>query len=343
MTQQRRKIPPQALARVADIVAGRRAPNPRPVPRAAKPPSPAKPAAGNADLMAYAALAGATLLWTGNFTVGRAISGEIAPLSLNFLRWALAILLFTPVGLPLLVAHWDNIKRDALWVIGLGASGVAAFQTLVYYGVAATPVLNAVLIIAATPAIILFVNAFLARSTPRAVQLIGASFSLAGAITLIVRGDLDRLMSMALGPADVIMLAAAATWAGYTLLLRNHPKDTPPAAALYASMIAGLALLTPFAAPELISAPPALDRWDVLGAVAYVAIFASLAAFALWTYGVRRIGPVRAGLFLNLMPLWAAVLGLTLLGEHLEPYHGPGAALVLLGVLLVNRPAKTET
>lgn len=287
----------------------------------------------------WLALAAATLFWTGNFTVGRAVGGEIEPLALTFFRWALAILIFAPFAARAVLRDSDALWRARWWVLGLGATGVAAFQTFVYYGVAQTPVFNAVLFINITPAVIMAVNAALTRTAPTPRQILGLLCSLAGAVVLIVRGDLERLLSLAFSAGDIWLVAAAATWAGYTLLLRAHPKDVAPEAGLMSSMVVGLALLTPIAAPAMLETPPPLDRIEIWAAIVYVAVFASIAAFALWNFGVRRLGPVRAGQTLNLMPVWAALLGALLLGDPLEPYHAPGAGLVLLGVLLTGRAA----
>lgn len=287
----------------------------------------------------WLALAGATLFWTGNFTVGRAVAGQIEPIALTFFRWTLAIVVFAPFAAAAVMRSRAALWRSRWWVLGLGASGVAAFQIFVYYGVAQTPVFNAVLFINITPAVILAFNAALTRTAPTPRQVLGLLCSLAGALVLIVRGDLERLLSLSFSAGDFWLIAAAATWAGYTMLLRAHPKDISPEAALMSSMVVGLALLTPIAIPAMIAQPPPLDRPEIWAAIAYVALFASLAAFALWAYGVRRLGPVRAGQTLNLMPVWAALLGAVLLGDALEPYHAPGAGLVLLGVLLTGRPS----
>lgn len=299
-------------------------------------PAPGGSAAGAPQIWPWVAVGAATLLWTGNFTVGRAVAGQIDPLALTFLRWALAVLVFAPIAAAAVVRDWSALMRAKWWLFGLGLTGVAAFQTFVYYGVAVTPVFKAVLFINITPAVILAINAVVMRRMPSAAQFLGMSCALAGAIVLIFRGDIDRLMSFGLTVGDLWLVAAAATWAAYTMLLRAHPRDVAPEAALMGSMVVGLALLTPIAAPAMLAAPPPLDQPEIWGAVAYVALFASLAAFALWTYGVRQLGPVRAGQTLNLMPVWAAVLGATLLGDAFETYHATGAALVLLGVLLTG-------
>ena len=133
------------------------------------------------------------------------------------------------------------------------------------------------------------------------------------------------------------MLLAMVVWASYSLLLRRRPTDMPSSVALAASIVAALALMVPLL---IIRAPTRLSDFESLSlllSIGYIAIFASAIAFLLWSYGVSRLGPARAGQFLHLMPVFGAGIAVLLLGELPTPTQIAGALLVLSGIAIVER------
>ena len=294
-------------------------------------------AAGPRPVWAYVALIATVLFWSGNFIAGRSLRGEIDPAMLNFLRWSVALVIFLPLAAPHLRRGWRVGVREWRYVMALGAFGVAMFQTFVYTGLSATPVLNALLVIAATPAILLIWTSLIDRAAPTGAQMAGIGLSMAGAALMIAQGDLGALARLELYWGDLWIAGAAAAWSAYTLLLRRAPPDLDAWTSLSFSMIAGWALMIPFALWSYAEGPPPLGDWGVWARILYIALFASILAFVLWGYGVRHVGPVRAGQFINLMPVFGGALAVALLGEVLRPYHLAGAALAFGGVWLVNR------
>jgi drug/metabolite transporter (DMT)-like permease len=132
------------------------------------------------------------------------------------------------------------------------------------------------------------------------------------------------------------VLAAVLSWAVYTILLARRPAGVEPLALLAALVAVGLLWIAPFYALEL--ARGARLRLDLVSAAAilYVALFASIAAYALWNAGVAAIGARSAGVFLHLMPAFGSVLAAVLLGEAVHAFHAAGIALILVGVTLAG-------
>ena len=291
-----------------------------------------------APVRAYLALGLAALFWSGNFVAGRALRGDIDPVTLNTLRWAICLGLFLPFVLRPLARNRAVVLREWRLVAGLGLTGVAAFHTLVYVALRDTTAINALLILAFAPAAILAGAALTGMGRPRGLQWLGSAVSLGGAGFIVVRGDPAVLAALEVNPGDLWMLGAVVLWAAYSLLLRRRPADLPQDVALAASITVALAVLVPAALVAAPSLAPALTPagW---AAVLYIAVFASLLAFLFWSYGVSEIGPARAGQFIHLMPVFGAVLAMVLLGETLAPAQAIGAALVFTGILLVNRGA----
>lgn len=284
----------------------------------------------------YAALALAPLFWSGNVVVGRALREQVDPIALNLYRWSIAGVLVLPFALRPLWTHREQLLRHWPVIVGLGLTGLAGFQTCVYYAVRETEALNALLILQATPVVILLGAASLYgdRITPRraAAILVAA----VGAVVLITRGSPRDLFALGLNRGDLWMLLAVVLWAAYSLLLKRRPA-VPQTVLLAASIVIGLAVLVP--AWWLTGGPaarPPLSREALLG-VGYIGVFASFLAFLCWNTGVSRLGPGTAGTFMYLMPLYGAVLGYLILGEGVELFHLAGAALIFGGLGLMQR------
>jgi drug/metabolite transporter (DMT)-like permease len=286
------------------------------------------------------ALALAALFWSGNFVAGRALRGHIDPVTLNFLRWLIALALIAPFVSRSTAASLPVLRREWRLILALGATGIASFHSLVYLALQTTTATSALLILSLAPIVTLLGSAAFGMEHPTNRQIGGALISILGAGVLITRGNLTGLLSQGFNVGDLWMLLAVAVWAAYSLLLRRRPADLPSPVALAASIASGLAMMV----PVLILRPPtpvaALGSFPVLLSIAYIAIFASAIAFLLWTYGVSRLGPTRAGQFVNLMPIFGAGLAFSVLGEVPTPAQVAGAALLLLGIAFVEGRAR---
>jgi len=286
----------------------------------------------------YALLVAATLLWSGNFVLGRAVHGRIPPVALAFWRWAVALAILLAVTGSRLRAQGPALLRAWRVVVPLGILGVGNFNTLVYLGLQETTATNAVLLNSACPAFILAIAAATGAGRPTGRQLLGIATSLAGVGVIVSRGDPAALLALELSRGDVWVLGAVLSWAAYTVLLARRPAGVDPGVLLTALVAVGVAWIAPFHAWE--AARGARMRWDgtAVASVLYVAVFASLVAYAAWNRAVAEVGASRAGVFLHLMPAFGTVLAAVLLGETFHAHQGAGIALVLLGVTLAGTP-----
>lgn len=290
----------------------------------------------SADTRAAFALACAALLWSGNFIAGRALRDDIDPATLNLLRWALCLLIFLPWVGPKAWRYRRVVAREWRLLLALGATGIAAFHTLVYLALTSTTAINALLMLSLAPTTILVGAALTGGSRPSRTQWAGTLVSLAGACILVTRGSTAVLFGLAPARGDLWMIVAVLLWAVYSLLLRRRPADLPQDVALAASIVPAIALLLPAVTLSATVAPLALTP-RLLAALTYIAVFASLIAFLLWSYGVSTIGPERAGQFVQLMPVFGAALAVVLLGETIVLPQLAGALCVFAGIALVQR------
>lgn len=283
-------------------------------------------------LTPQAGLVAATMLWSGNFVVGRAIRGEIEPLALNFWRWTIAALVLAPFVWRSFAQQWPLFRRHWLFVAMLGLTGLAIPHTCSYYAVQTTTPVNALLILIMMPVFVaLGAWRFLGQRIA-ALQWTGIALALVGAASILVRWDLGVLMHLRFNRGDLWMLPAVACASAHTLLLKKTPAGMAQGPLLLASMLAALLAMAPLVAWTGVAHLAAIaSLWP---AALYIGIFASAAAFFLWNRGVVRIGPERAAPLTYMMPLYASLLATVFLGEAVQPYQVAGGALVVAGLWL---------
>jgi drug/metabolite transporter (DMT)-like permease len=286
------------------------------------------------DWAASLALTLAALFWSGNFIAGRALRDDIDPVVLNTLRWVLASAFLLPFAAGACLRHRASIRRHWLWLLSLGATGIAAFHTTVYTALTETTATNALLVLALAPVTILIGSAAIGAGRLGWLQAIGSAVSFAGAAILITRGDAAVLGSLSFNAGDLWMLVAVVIWAVYSLLLTRGPPDLPPIVTLAASMVFGTALMLPVLALTASGSDFALSP-RVFLPLGYIVVFPSALAFFLWGFGVSRMGAGRAGQFVHLMPVFGPVLAMAILGEQIVAAQAAGALLVFAGIAMV--------
>lgn len=291
--------------------------------------------------LASLALTLAALFWAGNFIAGRALRDDVDPVTLNVLRWLICLVLFLPLVGRRLIEGWPVVRREWRLLLGLGATGIAAFHTMVYEALAHTTAVNALVILALAPSATMAGAALWGEERPARALWLGTVVSLLGAVVLVTRGDMAILRGLEVNVGDVWMVGAVLVWAAYSLLLRHRPADLPQDVTLAASIILALGLLVPVLLLQGGGIHLHLTP-RTAGALLYIAVFASLLAFLLWSYGLDLIGPARAGQFVYLMPVFGAVLAVVLLGESIIAAQVVGGALVFAGIL-VGRRAGTRS
>ena len=285
----------------------------------------------------------APLFWAGNFVLARALHESLPPVALSFWRWALAGLILLPFAWSglwpqrrLLLRHWK--------VLGLlGLLGVTNFNTFVYLGLQTTTATNAVLLQSITPLLILGLSAPLLGQPVRGHQALGILLSLAGVAAIVARGNLAGLAGLRLNQGDLWVLAAAASWALYSVCLRWRPAELSPVSFLAASILAGTLPLLPLYLWDLGRNGGFAVNAQSLGAIGYVAVFPSLLAYLFWNRAVVELGANRTGQFMHLMPVFGALLSALLLGEHWHRFHLAGAGLIAAGIWISSRGRTTRS
>jgi drug/metabolite transporter (DMT)-like permease len=289
------------------------------------------------NTVAYVLLTLTTVFWAGNWVVARGIQGYMSPVGMAFWRWFAALLILLPFAALPMWRELATIRRSWKPLALLGFLGVSAFNTLTYMGLKYTTATNGVLLNSVSPVLIIAISVVFLREPLSARQLAGVMVSFAGVVAIVGRGSTDVLLALEVNPGDLLVLAAMAGWAVYTICLRWRPPELSSLAFTGTLITIGVVLLLPLHLWDYAQGPP--TQWGALtvGAIAYFAIFASVLAYFFWNAAVERVGAARAGAFLHLIPLFGAALSWLLLGEALYWYHYLGAALVFTGIFVASQ------
>jgi drug/metabolite transporter (DMT)-like permease len=299
-------------------------------------------AAGPAMAPAYLALAAAALFWGGNWVLARWIQNQFPPQTLGLLRWGSAALFLLPFALTPTLRAWPAVRREWRRLAILGAIGVTGFSALSYWGLSYTTSINGSLLNTAAPVFILMLSAMGFGDRINLMEVAGVAVSIVGVVIIVARGNFGALAALGVNIGDAIVLAAVLLWAVYTVLLRRWRIQLPPMVFLFTTIVLSLPLPIATTAIEYALGAPAPSP-DTIGllTIVYLGLFPSIGAYACWNFGVSRAGAARATLFQYLIPVFAAVLAVLLLGEEVRLFHVAGAVLIMGGLLLATR-AKTR-
>ncbi|MFA7439259.1 DMT family transporter [Castellaniella sp.] len=278
------------------------------------------------------------LMWASNAVVGRAVADMVPPLTLNFLRWFVALLLLLPLGWRVLGRHsviWREWPRYTV----LGLLGVGLYNSLQYLALHTSTPMNVTLVAASMPVWMLIIGRLFHGVAIRPAQVLGAVLSLAGVAVVLSAGSWAELMALRFVVGDLLMVLATILWAFYSWQLTRVPVDSPIrdhwAGFLLGQILYGVVWSGLFTALEW-RWSDAQIAWSggLLAAILFVAVGPAVIAYRCWGAGVQRVGPTVAGFFNNLTPLFAALMSLFLLGEHPRLFHAAAFALIIGGIVL---------
>jgi drug/metabolite transporter (DMT)-like permease len=279
----------------------------------------------------YLLLTLSPLFWAGNTVASRLAVGEVSPMALTTYRWSGVLVLLLIFARRAVMTDWPAMKPRLGYILTMGALGFTFFNAFYYVAAHFTSAVNIGIIQGALPGLV-FVFAFLITGTRAGWgQIAGMATTLIGVGVIAVKGDIGTLASLDFNVGDLMMLGACVVYALYTVLLPRRPKISG------LSFFAGLsvaALLTslPFLVGEIAMGQyraPTPFGWLV---VAYCAVFPSVISQIFFVRGVELVGPGRAGVFINLIPVFASILAVAILGESFHLYHALSLALVLGGI-----------
>ena len=283
----------------------------------------------------------APLCWAGNIVLAKGVAELIPPVALAFWRWTVAFAILLPLTWPQVKQDWKTALAGWKILVLLAVFGITSFNTLVYMAMHTTTAINGALIQTSMPAVIILISLILYRERISSIQALGVTVCVLGAVVVVVKGRWQALIDMALTPGDLLMIVAVILYALYSALLPKRP-NMHPMSFLTTTFGIGSVSLLPLYLWEMAATGTFTLTPGVAVSIGYVALFPSIVAFFCWNRGVAVIGANRTGLFVTLIPVFAAILAILFLGESLKRFHLVGMALILLGFVMFNRQGNTN-
>ncbi len=290
------------------------------------------------NYLAYSLLVFAAFCWSGNFIVGKyAYLFEVPPLTLNFLRWVSVWFILIPFTYKEIYKNLNYIKKNWIVISFMGIITISTFNSVVYLALTYTQVINAVLVLAAIPAVTIIISSLMKVDKTNIFQLVGLFLSIIGIGAIISNADLNKIFSLNFNKGDLWMLVCVLSWSLYSTLLKKHNFKFSQFTLIQLMVTVGIIFLIPqFFYEKSIDLEVNFNK-AFFAILFYVVIFPALAAYYCWQKGVEIVGPNRATMFIQLMPLLSALLAIIIFREKLELYHFIGASLILSGIYLSNR------
>lgn len=280
----------------------------------------------------------AVLIWSMNIAVTRYVVDYISPVSISFYRWLVAFLVLTPF---MATRVWrERVLIQQYWkkLAVLAAFGMVLYQGLGYTAAHYTSATNMGIINAFIPIFTIFVSIFLLKEIPNRFAIVGSILSFLGLLYVMAQGNLAGLIQSGGHLGDVMMVIAVFFYAFYGVFLKKWQLNIPLMISLYIQIIFALLYHLPFV---LWLGLEAINPQNI-SSVLYAGIFPSLIAPLVWMLAVQMIGPNRTSIFMNLMPVFTAIIAYIWLNEAWTVYHSIGGAIILLGILLAQKKPQTH-
>ncbi len=284
--------------------------------------------------LAYFLIALATFIWATSIVTIRGVHEEVPPLGLSSLRWLLGVIFLLPFVWVELFRKYELIKRHFWWLSLMGVLQVGS-STMLVVGVNFTTAINAAVINAAQPAITAIAVWVMTRDKVTLGQGIGIVMGLFGIMIIVSRADVMTFLRLDLNMGDGFVVLAIIGWGFYASMMNRIPRELGMTTFLFLTLATGTLASLPFYIWESLNVKTVPFTFEAVIAIIFLGIIVSVFSIYIWNAGIRSIGANKASIFLNLIPVFGAILAIFFLGERLLSFHFIGGALVCLGITLV--------
>ncbi|MFS0869023.1 DMT family transporter [Paenibacillus xylanilyticus] len=273
----------------------------------------------------------ANLFWAGNLMFGKAVTSDFPPIWASFLRWVIAAIVLIPLAQLVEKPKWLKVWKNNWGVLlFLSLVGVVAYTLLTYTALQHTSSTNGSLINSLTPAVMIVLSLLFLKDKITRWQGAGLVLSFLGVLTVLTKGHLLGIFSTHYNQGDGIMLLAVFLWAIYSIV-GKRAQHLPPITFVAFTAFIGVICMTPL----LFLQPLHIEHVTSFGitGILYLGLFPSIGSFLFWNQGVKELGPGKASITMNLMPIFTAILSV-LSGQELLISQIVGGVIVIMGMLL---------
>ncbi len=286
--------------------------------------------------MIYIKLLFTAFFWGGTFIAGKLLSQNVDPYSAAFLRFFIASLCLVFLTIKI-EGHLPKLKPDTIFIIFLlGLSGIVFYNLFFFSGLKYIQANQASLIIATNPIFITLCSALFFKESLNKNKIVGLSLSVAGALIVISNGNILDILNLKLEKGELLIFGCVASWVIYSILGKKAMNDLSPIVSVCYSSIAGTILLFFPALYRGVFSNMLSYNFVEWTSLFYLGFFGTALGFSWYYAGIKQIGPMQAGVFINFVPISAIILSFLILKEPLTISLIVGAILVIAGVYLSN-------
>jgi len=266
--------------------------------------------------------------------IAKAVVMEIKPMALSFYRWVLAFIFILPFAIPHLKKDIILIKQNLGILFILSIPSVTAYNSLVYFGAQYTSATNISLVVATMPVMTILFSWVMNREKPFALQAFGIMISIIGVLIIISQGSWQVLSTLSFNPGDLLIVLSIASWAFYSVLLKNNQINISPISLLTVLIFFGVLSILPFYVWEFSVFQGFELKLTTIIIFLYLGIFPSIVSYLCWNFGVKTAGASIASVFMYLLPVFTAIIAYLFLNESLFLYHFAGGLFIFLGLIM---------
>lgn len=279
----------------------------------------------------------ATIIWSGNFIIARAVINDIPPVALAFFRWLTACILLLPVAWKHIKPSWKIVQQNKAYFFWTGLTGISLFNTFVYIAGHSSTAINLALIgTTSSPIMSIILAHYFLKEHIQWRRIIGIILCIAGIFFLLSKGSFENLLHLQFTKGDGWVLLGALSFAIYNILARKKPKDISAIGFLFFVFCIGTALLIPAFFVEAAFVQPVQWTWQTGSVILYLGLGTSVIAFLFWNRSIKELGAGRTALFGNLIPIFSSIEAVIILGEKINYIHIISFLLIVAGLAFDN-------
>jgi drug/metabolite transporter (DMT)-like permease len=272
------------------------------------------------------------LFWAGNYVFGKYVVAEMSPLWITFSRWFLASFILIAVAYVIEKPDWHKVIKEWKILSAMAVVGIIIYTLILYSALDYTSSTNAALVSSLNPAVMAVFAATFLKERVSKLQVLGIGISLGGVFIILTGGYLGNILQVEYNRGDLLMLVAILMWTIYSIIGKSL-RLTPPITATAGSSVIATLIMAPFALYQGIDIS-ALSPVAWTGII-YITIFPSVCSFIFWNIGVKELGANKSAIFLNLIPVFTALISWAL-GNKITMAQILGGLLVFIGVYVTT-------
>lgn len=281
------------------------------------------------------------LCLAGGHVIARSVHGEIPPVGLSFWRWTIGALFLSPFVLPNIRDLAAGYRANIAVLVLLGCLVVGS-TSMLFIALNFTTAINVSMVNAVQPVLTVLLAVVFLKVRITKGNILGIFSALLGVVIMLSMGDWAVLTNLQFNIGDLFALSAIFGLSSYALNLRKLPLELSVVESLFGIAVAGSLMLLPFYILESIFYATVPFRASTVIVVLELALLVSVFGNLMWNRGNQLIGPSRAAMFINLIPLFGAILAIVFLGEEIFIYHLFGGVMICMGLWLVVRAGRVR-